>query len=139
GNKDLLDFGSLRKLDNTLDELLGRNARAQLVGLVNPEPMELQVPSMSLSDAGRLGTFVHTDQNALAASKPAFSATGLDYCPPKAAMHDQHGRARNGKQQNGASRKILADLKGECHACENEKCHHPQGRDITGLQAPIRQ
>jgi len=54
-------------------------------------------------------------------------------------MDDQHGRARNGKQQNRAPRKILADLEGECHAREEEKSHHPQSRDITGLQTPIHQ
>jgi hypothetical protein len=77
---------------------------------------------MSLSNPGRLGGFVHADQNALSASKPASSTTGFDYCPPKAMMDDQHGRARNGKQQSRASRKILPDLESECHAREDEKC-----------------
>jgi hypothetical protein len=94
---------------------------------------------MSLSDPGRLGAFVHADQNTLATSKPASPTTGFDYCPPKTMMDDQHGRARNGKQQNRAPRKILADLKGECHAREDEKCYHPQSSDITGLQPPIHQ
>jgi len=97
GDKDFLDFGSPRKLDDAFDELFWQNVCTQLVGSVNPEPMELQVPSMSLSDPGRLETFVHADQNTLAASKPASSTTGLDYCSPKTMMDDQHGRARNGK------------------------------------------
>ena len=79
GNKDFLDLGSLRKLDNPLNELLERNARAQLVGSVNPEPMEFQVPSMSLSDPARLVRFVHADQDTFAASKPASSPTGFDH------------------------------------------------------------
>src|SRR5262245_52534073 len=92
-NKDFLDFGSSRKLDDSFHELLRQIGCAQLVGLDNLEPMELQVPSMSLSDPGRLGGFVHADQNALSASKSASLTTGCDYCPPKSTTGDQHGRA----------------------------------------------
>src|ERR1044072_2148296 len=101
--------------------------------------MELEVPPMSLSDPCCLGTFVHTDQNTLGISKPSSLTTSFDDGPPKTVMDNQHGRAHNGKQQNRTPRKILADLQGECHAREDKKCHRPQGRDITGLQAPIQQ
>src|SRR5262245_36720794 len=139
GNKDLLDLGSPRKRDYRVDERLWRDARAQLEASVNPEPMEFQIAGMILSDPRPFHGFVQANQYARPTSKPAFSKTGINDRPPKSVMNDERSRACNGEQQNGASRKILADFECERRTCKQKKCPHPQRGDFSDLQTPIHQ
>src|SRR5215510_11612308 len=101
--------------------------------------MTFQVAGMTLSNPVSSRRIVHAQENAFSTSQAAVTKARINDGAPERMMREQSHQTYDTERENGAARKLGADLECERRARKNQQRDGPQDDDLPGLQIPVHQ